>query len=1036
MLRIAPLFLCATLLFGARAIEFNRDIRPILSDKCLACHGADAKNKGIPLRLDIEENAKADLGGRRAIVPGSPETSEIIKRINTESKGRRMPPLASGHTLSGAERETLAAWIANGAPWQKHWSFIAPTVPELPKVRLASWSRNPIDAFILERLDRESMQPSPEASKDRLIRRATLDLTGVPPTPGEVDDFLQDRSPNAYEKLVDRLLASPRYGERLAMRWLDNARYADSNGYQYDGERQMWRWRDYVIESFNKNKPFDRFVVEQVAGDLLSNATMEQKMATGFNRNHRANTEFGIVAEEYAVEYAIDRVETNSAVFLGLTFGCARCHNHKYDPLTQKEMYQFYAYFNNIPENGRAMKYGNSPPLIPAPTRSQQDQLTRLVHSIDQARGALHVSPAAQRKWELGLAQEPPKLWVPTANLKRRLSLDSPEETRANAGVVDFVEGRAGKAVSLNGTTYLDAGFAAANFDIEDRFTIALWIYSDGTPNGTLFSRMNDKPRGRGYALESRQGKLHFHLTSDYNDDAIRMDSDVVLLPRRWQHVALVYDGSRMADGVRVLVDGKLVPLKTEIDSIYRPLNNGGLEFPEPLRLGAGGGPEKRFQGKLDEMSIWSRPLADEDIAILARGQFLADIAAIEPRLRNPEQQRQLRESFVETAAPPAQREAWAKSVHLEQEREALEHSFPTVMVMAEMPQRRDTFILQRGEYNKPGEKVEPGLPAFLPPLPAGAANNRLGLAQWLVSKDHPLTARVNINRYWQLLFGTGIVKTTEDFGNQGEWPSHPELLDWLATEFIESGWDLKHMMRLMLTSAAYRQDSRATAESIQRDPENRLLSRGPRLRLAAEEIRDQALFASGLLNAKLGGPSVKSYQPAGLWEEQSMQNMNYSQDHGADLYRRALYIYWKRTIAPPMMVNFDASTRESCVVRESRTNTPLQALNLMNDTTFLEASRQIGRRMMEEGGASDDGRLGFGFKLLLSRQPSPLELSILKSNLNYHRDYFASNPGRVNTYLAKGESAQTRALDPGEQAAFMAVASMLLNLDEAVTKD
>ena len=464
-----------------------------------------------------------------------------------------------------------------------------------------------------------------------------------------------------------------------------------------------------------------------------------------------------------------------------------------------------------------------------------------------------------------------------------------------------------------------------------------------------------------------------------------------------------------------------------ELDNLYRPLNNGGKEFPEPLRLGAGGGPERRFAGQLDEVLVWARTLAAEDIELLAKGERLPEV---DPGSR------QAREAYLENGAPAAQKMLWAKLVELEQAREALERSFPTVMVMAENPSRRDTHVLIRGEYNKPGDKVEPGLPSFLPPLPEGATNDRLGLAKWMVARENPLTARVNINRFWQLLFGTGLVKTIEDFGSQGEYPSHPELLDWLAVEFMESGWDLKHMMKLMVTSATYLQDSRTTPELIQRDPENRLLAHGPRLRLPAEAIRDQALAAAGLLNPKLGGPSVKPYQPAGLWEEQSMQNMDYRQDHGDALYRRSLYMYWKRTIAPPMMVNFDASTRESCVVRESRTNTPLQALNLMNDVTFLEAGRQIGRRMLTEGGATDEARIAYGMKLLTARAPTVRELEILKSSLNYHRDYFATNAGRVDTYLAKGESARDLKLNATEQAAYMALASLMLNLDETVTKD
>lgn len=1030
MLRtLSCLVLAGTALLAERAIEFNRDIRPILSDKCLACHGADAKNKNIPLRLDVEEMAKADLGGRRAIVPGDVAASEIMRRIDSASKAKKMPPVFTGHSISGEERELLAKWIEAGAPWQKHWSFIPAQRPGLPQVKQQVWGRNAIDRFVLERLEREGLTPRQEAARDRLIRRVTLDLTGLPPTPAEVDAFLKDGRADAYERLVDRLLNSPRYGERMAMRWLDNARYADTNGYQYDGERVMWRWRDYVINSFNRNKPFDQFVVEQIAGDLLPNATLEQKVGTGFQRNHRANTELGIVAEEYNVEYVIDRVETNSAVFLGLTFGCARCHNHKYDPLTQKEMYQFYAYFNNVPEQGRAMKYGNSPPMVAYPTEAQQAKWTQLVHEVEQTRKSLKPEPAKVRAWHAGLASDSTQYWYPEFDLKRRLPLDQPEDTRANGGMVKFVPGRIGKAVELDGKTWLDAGFQAANFDIEDRFTMSFWVQAESVPDGALVSRSNDRPRGRGFGMEARQGKLYLHFTSDYDDDAIRMTSrDVVLKAGAWHHIGLRYTGSRMAEGVKVWVDGQAVDFQVDLDNLYRPFNNGGKEFPEPFRIGAGAGPERRFKGRFDEVMIWARTLPEADLLLLAKGQLLRDLTP---------DTRQVREAYLDsTAAPQDLKQKWTKLIELEQAREAHERSFPTVMIMAENPVRRDTHVLLRGEYNKPGEKVEPGLPAFLPGLPAGVANDRLGLAKWMVMRENPLTARVNINRIWQMFFGTGLVKTTEDFGSQGEYPTHPELLDWLAVEFMESGWDVKHMVRLMVTSAAYRQDARTTPELTQRDPENRLLARGPRLRLPAETIRDQALAAAGLLTAKVGGPSVKPYQPAGLWEEQSMQNMDYVQDRGEDLYRRSLYIYWKRTIAPPMMVNFDASTRESCAVRESRSNTPLQALNLMNDVTFLEAGRQIGRRMLKEGGREDRERIRYGVKLVLGREARAAEMDVLQSSLNYHRDYFATDSKRVEEYLKQGESAIDAALPKAEQAAYMALGSLLLNLDETVTKD
>lgn len=1023
------------------AVEFNRDVRPILSDKCFGCHGPDAKTKNIPLRLDIEDQAKADLGKRFAILPGQPEASEIIKRITSEQKFKKMPPPSTGHAVSEAELATLKQWIAEGAKWQKHWSFLPVTKPTVPVNQDKAWARNAIDHFLLARLEKEGWKPSAEASKEKLLRRVTLDLTGLPPTPEEQRAFLADRSPNAYEKAVDRLLATPAFGERLAARWLENARYADSNGYQFDGERIMWRWRDYVIESFHKNKPFDQFIVEQVAGDLIPNATREQIVGTGFNRNHRGNTEFGIVPEEYAVEYVVDRVETTSAVFLGLTMGCARCHNHKYDPFTQKEFYQFYAYFNNIPENGRAMKYGNSPPLIAAPTKEQESALAALDRKIRAAEDVMakrrNEIDRLMSAWEKNEAARSQAYWLPLTNRKAKLSFENPDETRANMGEVRFVPGRVGKAVELKNGAYLDAGFDTAPFDIEDRFTIAASIRSDTVPNGALFSRMDDKPKGRGFALEARQGKIHVHFTSDFDDDAIRMDSEeAVLRAGVWQHVAITFDGSRMAEGVRVYVDGKPVKLKTEIDSLYRPFVNAGARFPHPFRMGAGGGPDKRFTGLMDEVAVWSRVLAPDAVAILGRVEPLSRLAAIEHSKRDENTWRQLRGAFLESAAPAELREEQAKLNALYKEREAMERTFPTVMVMKEMAERRPTNILIRGEYNKPGERVEPGLPAMLPPLPAGEPNNRLGLARWMVSKDNPLTARVTVNRFWQMIFGTGLVKTSEDFGSQGEWPSHPELLDWLAADFMSNGWNTKALLKQMVTSAAYRQDSKVTPELLNKDPENRLLARGPRLRLPAETVRDQALAASGLLTNKVGGPSVKPYQPAGLWEEQSMQNMYYTQDHGEDLYRRSLYMYWKRTIAPPMMTNFDASTREACVVRENRTNTPLQALNLMNDVTFLEAGRQIGRRMLAEGGANDEDRLRYGFQLVLARSPQAKELEVLKSSLNYHRDFFSSDPKRTEKYLAKGESKLASGFDLREQASYMAIGSLLLNLDETVTKE
>jgi hypothetical protein len=989
----------------AARIEFNRDVRPILADKCFTCHGPDSGKK-LPLRLDSEAAAKADLGGgRHAVVDGHPESSELVQRITADKPAIRMPPAYSGLKLSDAEIATLRQWIAEGAVWQKHWSLIPPVRP----------TGSGIDYFVRARLEREGLKPSPEASKETLIRRVSLDLTGIPPTPAEVDAFLADKSPNAYERVVDRLLKSPRYGERMAARWLDAARYADTNGYQYDGERSMWRWRDWVINAFNRNQPFNQFALEQLAGDLLPNATRDQIIATGFNRNHRANTEDGIVPEEYAVEYVADRVDTTSTVFLGTTLGCARCHNHKYDPFTQKEYYQFFAYFNNVPELGRAYKYGNSPPMVEAPTAEQQKQLLQLDAKIAQLRGILDrqakTLAAEEARWE---ESAPPVRWAPSAGL--------------DAGPL-------AKQEEFTGNTVIVAAHGGA-FDITDRWTVSLWFKPGRDVDGSLISRMQDNPKGRGYGVHLDHGKLHVNLTSVWADDAIRVETERALLPDHWYHLTVTYSGSRMAEGVRVYVDGKLEPTKVLLDTLYRPFNNAGKEFPEPLRIGAGWGPERRFRGVIDQARVYGRVLNEDELAALAVPQTAAQIAPLPVAMRSPAAQFAIRSMFLETGAPDDVRKTVAELQKLRFEREALEQSFPTVMVMAERPQRRDTFLLLRGAYDKPGDKVEPGVPAVLPPLPAGTPNNRLALAKWIVDPGNPLTARVTMNRFWQMYFGTGIVKTVEDFGVQGEWPSHPELLDWLATEFVRSGWDMKAMQKLIVMSATYRQSSRVTPELMQRDPENRLLARGPRIRLSAEMVRDQALAAAGLLVEKVGGPSVKPYQPAGLWKEVTMQGLDYTQDHGTDLYRRSMYTFWKRTSAPPEMMNFDAAGRESCVVREIRTNTPLQALNLMNDVTFLEAARFIGQRMLKEGGADDTARLRYGFELLLARAPSAKEMEILLDSLRFHRDKFATHPEDAAKLLAQGESRTDANLNPRELASYASIASLILNMDEAVTKE
>jgi hypothetical protein len=1046
------------------AVEFNRDIRPILSDRCFACHGPDQSKRQSKLRLDMEAIAKSDLGGHFAIVPGEPASSELIRRVSSNDNARRMPPAYSGAAkLSDREIDLLTRWIAQGARWQKHWSFLPPTRGELPAISDRSWPNNPIDYFVLAKLDREGLKPSPEADKRTLLRRVSLDLTGVPPSPSEVEAFLRDNSPGAYEKAVDRLLASPRYGERMAMRWLDAARYADTNGYQTDAERSMWRWRDWVIDAFNRNLPYDRFLVEQIAGDLLPGATHDQILATGFNRNHRGNGEGGIIPEEYAVEYVVDRVDTTSTVFLGLTLGCARCHNHKFDPLTQREYYQMFAYFDRVPERGNAFKYGNSPPTVTAPTPDQEARLAVVEQKLaaaEQRVATLEPQVArAQREWERSLRGSPEVDWAPSRKLAVRLSLDGNLEGAITAdpprsekylylmengpvqqavsftgqaqwkdGEAVYAAGLAGEAGDFDGKRYIDVGNVGA-FGFYDSFTVSAWI-NPAAASGTILSRANDEDDGKGYGLFLKDGHLSANLLQRWLDDGVRLESEAAVPLNQWSHVVLTYDGSRLASGVQLYLNGRRVATKVHLDYLNQP-----FDVKQPLRIGAGFGPANRFRGQIAQVRMYRSAMTAEEAAVLALPETVSRLAQLTADRRSPVQSTKLRWCFLDQYAPEAIRAAHKDAEDFREQRARLVDSFPSVMVMQDSPTPRETHLLIRGAYDRPGDKVDPGVPSVLPPLPAAAPRNRLGLAKWMAEPSNPLTARVAVNRFWQNAFGVGLVKTVEDFGSQGEWPSHPELLDWLATEFVRTGWDMKAIQKTIVLSATYRQASKIRPELLQKDPENRLLARGPRVRLPAEMVRDQALAISGLLVEKIGGPSVKPYQPAGLWKELSGGD-DYKPDKGDGLHRRSLYTYWKRTAPPPMMMNFDAAGREACVVRELRTNTPLQALNLMNDVTYLEAARKMAERMMREGGGAPASRMAYGFELATARTPREREAEILLSSFGYYRDAFQSDPSAADKYLAQGDAPRDEKLDAREVAAYAAVASMILNLDAAVTKE
>jgi hypothetical protein len=1023
-------------------VEFNRDVRPILSDNCFNCHGPDKAKRKANLHFDTEEGAFVDLGGHRAIVAGKPEQSEMVRRITAADVEQRMPPARTGRKLSEREISIIRRWIEQGAKWQLHWSFLPPGRQVLPKGNDVQWVRNPIDAFILARLEREGLSPSPEVDRTTLIRRVTLDLTGLPPTPAEVDAFLADRSPDAYEKVVDRLLYSPRYGEKMAARWLDGARYADTNGYQSDGERSMWRWRDWVIDAFNRNLPFDQFTIEQIAGDLLPNPTLDQRIATGFNRNHRGNGEGGIIPEEYAVEYVVDRVETTATVWLGLTLGCARCHDHKYDPFSQKEFYRLFAYFNNVPERGRANKFGNSPPLIKAPTPEQQEKLRVLEEKLSAAESEFAQMGSrlatARTAWEKSLTSAAPLHWSITGGLVAHYELDGSTADRCGkdpskggrfkGGAPAYAPGRIRQAADLDGKRFIDAGNVAP-FSYYDKFSLGAWIYPRGARGGVILSRMEDTARAEGYSLSLEDCHVHVNLVKRWLDDAIRVETETNLELDQWHHVLATYDGSRVAGGIRVYVDGRPAKLKVNLDEL-----NQDFRTKEPFRIGAGAGADGRFHGLMDDVRVYDTALSPEDAEVLATTDSINAIAAIPPEKRSESQARKIHAFYLENHSPEPIRQNHRRLIALRKEKARLVESFPTTMVMEEMPTPRDTFLLIRGQYDRHGEKVTPGMPASLPPLPQGVPNNRLGLARWLVDPANPLTARVAVNRYWQTYFGTGLVKTVDDFGAQGEWPSHPELLDWLAVEFVRTGWDIKAMQRLIVTSATYRQSSRVTPALLQKDPENRLLARGPRFRLPAETIRDQALAASGLLVERLGGPSVKTYQPAGPWKE--LADTDYVPDKGANLYRRGLYIFWKRTVAPPEMLTFDAAGRETCIVRQTRTNTPLQALTLLNDVTYVEAARVLAQRVLREGSATPEERIVLMFRLVTARPPRPAERQILLDGFRHHREQYRQDKEAARKLVRVGESPRDERLDVSELAAYTAVANLILNLDETITKE
>ncbi|MCE9611772.1 MAG: PSD1 and planctomycete cytochrome C domain-containing protein [Chthoniobacter sp.] len=1010
----------------AATVNFNRDVRPILSDKCFACHGPDEKKRDSKLRLDIRDQAvKPAESGDTAIVPGKPEASQMIVRLTTKDRDDVMPPLKTHKTVSPQEIATLRRWITEGAVYQGHWAFLKPERPPVPYA-----SSNPIDAFIHARLVKENLKPQPEAPRETLIRRVSLDLTGLPPTPEEVSAFLADQAPGAYERVVDRLLGSPRYGEKMAQQWLDFARYADSNGFQSDGSRHMWPWRDWVIRAYNANLPFDQFTIEQLAGDLLPNATLAQKVATGFHRNTRLNGEGGRIEAEWFAETVIDRVDTTGQTWLGLTLGCCRCHDHKYDPITQREFYQLYAYFNSNEESGVLDGDGrNSKPVITVPTAEQEKQLADLeakrVLAEQELAAAEKALPTFQPAWEktvVAQLQTTTKMWTPLV-----------PASVVSAGGATFTRQPDG--------TVLAAG---PNAD-SDTYTITAPLAA-GAFTGVLLDVLPD-PSLPGQSL-GRAPNGNFVLT-DINAE---IRSPQLATPLRVQFTRAEADYEQKDFGIgRILKDKAQRPKDAKnkegwaVDGPTKKESRKALFVCAPLNVPAGATLHLTLHhdyagghniGRFG-LSVSARPA---DTLNLKGSGFPANIvAAVQtaPAQRTPQQTAELAKYFRDNTDTPAKKAAAALTA-AQKAVATLKASAQDTMIFQERAQPRDAFILKRGEYDQPGEKVVRALPAVLPPMPAGAPNNRLGLAQWLVSGEHPLTARVWVNRAWEKFFGTGLVRTSENLGSQAEWPSHPELLDWLATEFVRLKWDMKAMQKLIVTSASYRQSARVTPELLERDPDNRLLARGPRFRLSAESVRDQALAVSGLLVEKLGGPSVRPYMPPGVWDETSVYGdlRGYKPDAGDGLYRRTLYTVWKRTAAPPTMLLFDSPNREICTAKRSRTNTPLQALALLNEVTYLEAARRLAEQMLTTGGSTPETRLTWAFRRATARQPDAVELKTLTTGLATRLARFQQDEAAAKQLIAQGATKADPKLNPAELAAYTTAANVILNLDEVVTRE
>lgn len=1042
-------------------VDFNFHIKPILSDRCFACHGPDENKREAGLALHEEAKALAELTenpGRYAIVPGKLTKSELYHRINASEADRIMPPPESNLKLSNYERELLAEWIRQGAEYQPHWSFIPPQKSKLPKIKNKKWTRNEIDRFVLARLEREGLSPSLEADKEILIRRLSFDLRGLPPSLEEIDAFLADEKPGAYEKLIDQFLASPAYGERMTAHWLDVARYADSDGYLDDKHRDFSPWRDWVISAFNDNLSYKDFITWQLAGDLLPNPSREQVLATAFNRLHKKNSEAGIVFEEFRVEYTADRTNTLGKAVLGLSLECARCHDHKYDPVSQEDYFKLFSFFNNTNEIGHAV-YG--PDQTPGPallltTPEIEKQLAFINKAIKEREQKLELekkSAAADfENWmketplsssliknkldELKTADYPFDRLTDQSGEKafspdlvkpgRKAALSNPELKKGAKGQAffanDYRSGRLAKDVGL--------------FERTEPFSIDLWLYLDTLYEqaGVFLHCENLRLGYKGYSLHLQDNRLTFIMAHSWPQNALQIRTKEQLPIRKWTKTTITYDGSSKAAGLNIYLDGQKTPVQVEQDNLYKGIifewnihtyGFSGFTFGQRDKV-------KLFKnGGLDELKIFKEELTPLEVL------FLYQPDAAETVLANAARQKDWLKPYYLARAHTRSKEARDSLIASRRKVNALYNNVPEIMVMGDLPEPRPTFVLERGNYDAPGKQVFPGAPERLLPFSKDLPTNRLGLSKWLFDEKNPLTARVIVNRIWQLHFGKGIVKTSEDFGNQGDLPTHPELLDWLAVWFINSEWDLKALHKLIVCSATYRQNSTIDSLLNRIDSENDLLARGPRFRLPAEMIRDNVLAVSGLLVDKIGGASVYPYQPEGLWDETSNKSWRYQylQEPGEGLYRRSIYSIWKRTAPPPSMLIFDIADRDVCTVRRRATNTPLQALVMLNDPQYQEASRRLAQNVMQTEKKDIPSQIAKAFRLVFGRRPDAQEMKMLLTYYQSELKKYQEKPADALAYLSVGSSSRDTTLQAAPLAALSLLTNGLLNTYEGTIR-